>query len=122
MQTDFVKKQMPGNVREKTTVIPNASPVLSVHATPSTAKTCAYKIVSVGRLEFQKNFSLLIAASGLAFKGRDDWKLVIYGEGSLRSSLEQQISDLQLENKVELAGLTSSVFLKMADALSLIHI
>ena len=116
VQTELVKKQMPGHAISRTTVIPNASPVLSMRATPSRAQACTYKIISVGRLELQKNFSLLVEAAGLAFKGRDDWKLVIYGEGSLRFLLEQQIAELQLENKVELAGLTPSVFTKLAEA------
>ena len=58
----------------------------------------------------------MIAACELALKDRDDWKLVIYGDGSLKSALTQQISDLNLDNKVELAGLTSSVLSELAGA------
>ena len=116
VQTDIVKQQMPRNVRDRTIIIPNASPDFSTYANPSKMHEGVYKIISVGRLEYQKNFSLLIAASEMAFKNRDDWKLVIYGEGSLKTSLKQQITELQLHDKVELAGLSSSVYSKLADA------
>ena len=114
VQTEFVKNQMPVVVRDRTTVIPNASP--NFDARPLKTSGSAKRIISVGRLETQKNFSLLVEATELAFRGREDWSLVIYGEGSLRSSLEEQISKLRLGNKVQLAGLTSSVVSELANS------
>lgn len=46
-------------------------------------------IIGAGRLEKQKNFDLLIDAFADFYKTHSDYKLVIYGEGSLRTSLEE---------------------------------
>ncbi len=53
-------------------------------------------IIGTGRLEKQKNFPLLIEAFGMFYQRHPDYKLVIYGEGSLRGELEQQIAQLKL--------------------------
>lgn len=45
-------------------------------------------IVGAGRLEPQKNFKLLIDAFCLFYEKHEDYKLIIYGEGSLRRELE----------------------------------
>lgn len=45
-------------------------------------------IVGAGRLEKQKNFHLLIDAFAEFYKKHTDYKLVIYGDGSLRDELE----------------------------------
>lgn len=61
-------------------------------------------IVSVGRLTKQKNQKLLIEAfSDIAGK-HPNTKLVIYGEGELRSELEALIDELGLTDRVSLPG------------------
>lgn len=72
-------------------------------------------IVSVGRLASQKNFRLLINAFNEFSENFDDYSLVIYGEGDLRSELEQQIAILGLENKVSLPGATTDVLDRIKD-------
>ncbi|MBC3767647.1 glycosyltransferase [Neptunicella marina] len=58
-------------------------------------------IVAVGRLSAQKGFDLLLQA----FSQLDnDCYLIIFGEGELRSALQQQISQAGLDARVELAG------------------
>ncbi len=57
---------------------------------------------SIGRLSEQKNYSLLLKALS-HFKGFD-FKLMIVGEGELRSDLEREIVNLGLSDKVELLG------------------
>ena len=61
-------------------------------------------IVSVGRLEKQKNFDLLINAFSLFEKKNPDYKLIIYGEGNERNKLQEKIRSCDLENKVVLTG------------------
>ena len=49
-------------------------------------------LLAVGRLDAQKGFDWLIEAfSNLADK-HPDWDLVILGEGSLRTTLEEQVA------------------------------
>ena len=73
-------------------------------------------IVSVGRLDSQKNQKLLIDAFYEVNKKYPDFNLIIYGEGILRNELEQQIKFLGLEKKVELPGNISNVLDKIRDA------
>ena len=55
------------------------------------------EIVSVGRLNKQKNQRLLISAFADIYKTYPAFKLIIYGEGPERQSLEQYIKDLNLD-------------------------
>ncbi len=57
---------------------------------------------SVGRLHPVKNYPALIEACSLL--RRDDWRLVIYGEGPQRSELEQLVARTGLSDKVTLPG------------------
>lgn len=75
------------------------------------------RIVTVGRLEPQKNHSLLVDAFGFIHSEYPDYKLEIYGEGSLRESLQLQINSLGLANYVTLCGYTSDVFQILQDSL-----
>lgn len=75
-----------------------------------------YKIVmAVGRLEPQKNFDLLIRA--FTYIRYSKTRLIIIGEGSSRTKLENLIGKLKLKNKVTLIGWRNNVFpyLKKAD-------
>ncbi|GAM59550.1 glycosyl transferase [Vibrio ishigakensis] len=62
------------------------------------------RLVSIGRLEPVKGYQDLIPALSQFFKVHNDWKLDIYGEGSLRGRLEKIIIENDLENHVFLRG------------------
>ena len=66
-------------------------------------------IVSVGRLERQKNQQMLINAVEKVRKRVPDVRCELYGEGALRDELQQTIDRLGLQNKVLLAGEKSNV-------------
>jgi len=62
------------------------------------------RFVCVGRLSEQKGHLMLIeAASQLAAEGRS-FKLILVGDGPLRSQIETLITQLKLENHVEITG------------------
>lgn len=61
-------------------------------------------IGSVGRLEPQKRFDLLIRAVGDLRGRRPNIRLLIAGDGSLTTDLQQQIRDLGLEDACRLIG------------------
>lgn len=73
-------------------------------------------IVSVGRLEEQKNFELLIDAFSLISKKYNEYKLIIFGEGSKRKSLEKKIENLNLTSKVFLPGVENNIKEKIYDS------
>jgi len=61
-------------------------------------------IVGMGRLEVEKGFDRLIRAFHLIEAACPGWKLLIVGEGSLRSELTQLVTSLGLERRIELSG------------------
>lgn len=67
------------------------------------------KIVTVGRLEKQKNHAMLIKAYSEFFKKNRNYTLDIYGEGSCREELETLIENLHLEHKVTLHGQVDNI-------------
>lgn len=67
------------------------------------------EIVSVGRLEPQKNQELLIDAFSMVSKTHEDVVLKIYGEGSLKNKLQNKIDVLGLTERVFLMGAKSDV-------------
>ncbi|MCM3023151.1 glycosyltransferase [Weizmannia ginsengihumi] len=64
-------------------------------------------ILSVGRLEYQKGFDILINSFAKLVRMGYEGTLVILGEGSLRNELSKLISDLNIQNRVLLPGFTN---------------
>jgi GalNAc-alpha-(1->4)-GalNAc-alpha-(1->3)-diNAcBac-PP-undecaprenol alpha-1,4-N-acetyl-D-galactosaminyltransferase len=65
-------------------------------------------ILAVGRLNHIKRFDLLIE-SFKKVKNRDDWKLVILGDGEDREKLESLIVSLEMSHEVLLEGKVKNV-------------
>ena len=75
-----------------------------------------WKIVSVGRLDAQKNQKMLIDAFAKMKEKFPNYKLYIYGEGSLRTQLSKQIKMLGLSGNVILKGNVLDIHSQIADA------
>lgn len=91
--------------KPKIKVIPN-----SLTFYPSEVSKCENKkIISVGRLEYEKGYDILIEVWKEVFEKHKDWILEIYGEGSLRKELEEKIEKLGLENSLLLKGTVSNI-------------
>ena len=67
------------------------------------------KIISVGRLEEQKGYDILINVWNIVSKKYPDWILEIYGEGSERENLQNKINKLGLEKSFLLKGATKDI-------------
>lgn len=93
-------------VRRKSNVIMNPL-MMSEHIRWKGTKS--KRIVSVGRLEPQKNQRLLIDAFCRVSERHPDYVLDIYGEGSLRDELQARINELRLENVIYLRGYSSDI-------------
>lgn len=72
--------------------------------------TNLFNIVSVGRLAEQKGFDLSIEAAAVLKAINFQFNWFILGEGSLRSQLEKQITDLNLNGHVFLMGNQSNPY------------
>ena len=66
-------------------------------------------VISMGRLEHVKNFSSLISAFNIVAQRHPDWTLKIYGDGSLKESLQNQINGNGLQNNVFLMGFSNDM-------------
>ena len=66
--------------------------------------------VAVGRLEREKGFDLLIDAFAIIASGDPKATLSIYGEGSLRQSLEDQRDRLGLKGRIAMPGWTRPIW------------
>jgi glycosyltransferase involved in cell wall biosynthesis len=80
-----------------------------------TAKTCPV-ILAVGRLEPQKNYTMLLRALALVRKTRE-CRLIILGEGPLRDELACEIERLGLKDSVDLHGFAPNAmsYMRAAD-------
>ena len=71
------------------------------------------RVISVGRLEYQKGFDVLIRVFARIHEHFPDWILDIYGEGTLKEELQHQIDDLSLLGIVNLRGTTDRILSEM---------
>lgn len=69
-----------------------------------------HTVVALARYEREKQLDLMIEAFAAATRHEHrEWHLHIYGDGSLRSQLEGQIKQLNLDDRVHLMGRTDDV-------------
>jgi glycosyltransferase involved in cell wall biosynthesis len=71
--------------------------------------------ISVGRMVPQKNFSLLVDAFSVVNKEIES-RLIILGEGPLKSDLEEQINNLSLTEDILLPGFVNNPYKYMKNA------
>lgn len=74
------------------------------------------RVVSVGRLNEQKNFALLIRSFANLGTEFEEYKLDIYGEGPERQSLQMLIDNLEISDRVTLCGAKKNVQMLITDA------
>ncbi|MDD3052058.1 MAG: glycosyltransferase family 4 protein [Candidatus Cloacimonetes bacterium] len=66
---------------------------------PDKVSDCINKqVIAVGRYVYQKGFDTLIKSWSLVNKKHPEWTLRIYGEGSMKTELEELIRSLNLSN------------------------
>lgn len=113
-QTEDAKKWFPKKLQNKSTIIFNA---VKREFFEAKRNPVGGLVVTCGRLEVQKNHKLLIKAFSNVVRKISNAKLLIYGDGSLKETLQQLIDNLGLYDSVKLMGQTSDVVgtLEMAD-------
>lgn len=85
--------------------IVNPNPLVSVGEKKAENKI----VISVGRLDEQKGYSLLIDSWKYVAEKHPDWKLNIFGTGVLEDDLRNKILMVGLEDKVNLKGLSKEI-------------
>lgn len=86
-------------------VIPNPTSFCSFNSSTLNERV----VMSMGRLSTSKNFQSLISAFKIVVEKHPDWILRIYGEGSEKLSLINQIENLGLQNNVFMMGYSNDV-------------
>ena len=114
VQTERVKAFLPPTAKSKAVVIPN--PILRPPAYYQREATCYKKIVTIGRLEYEKAYDVLIRAFAHVCSSHPDWKLVIVGQGSLEDNLKKLCIHLCVQDQVEWLGSTNNVYNVLAKA------
>jgi len=103
--SEEVMSAYPQSLRKKMVVV--ANPVTTLpqgRADVSGSQMSRKVLLSVGRLEPQKDQATLIEAFSQVSKEVPEWDLRIVGEGTLRPQLENLVAKLGLIDRVELPG------------------
>ncbi len=117
VQTTLVKKQLPSFLKNKIEIIPNPVDPNETETTLNSGRTNQqYTAITVGRLEDQKDFTLLIKAATYLRSNRHQWKIDIYGAGSLRDKLQSEIASNDLSDFIRLKGATRNILTKLSEA------
>lgn len=114
-QTKEVQNYYGSFFYEKSIVIPNPVFIESMPKIQYTGER-EKKIVSVARLNKQKNQKMLIKAFSLILNEYPEYKLYIWGEGPERKNIENYIRSLGIQKSVFLPGITENVFEEIYDA------
>ena len=114
-QTKEAKEYFSKKIQQKSVIIPNPIDKKIIQRKVYTGKK-EKKIVAVGRLVEQKNHELLINAFNLVKDQIPEYNLIIYGEGSLREKLQEQIERLNLKERVFLPGNVDNIADKIENA------
>lgn len=90
---------------KKIKVIPNF-----INSIPQKISKCENKkVISVGRLDYQKGYDVLINIWKIISKKYPDWILEIYGEGPEKEKLQEKINRLGLEKTLLLKGINNNI-------------
>jgi glycosyltransferase involved in cell wall biosynthesis len=103
-QADVVVTLTEGDAREwqrarRVEVIPNFS-VMST-APSSLSHSASHRVIAVGRLEWQKGFDRLIDAWAMIGAEHPQWRLDIFGSGTMEEALNARIAAMESANNSE---------------------
>ncbi len=111
-QTEQARQWFPEKLKKKSRIILNevAEDFFKIKYSPKK------KIVAIGRLNEQKNHELLIKAFDNIASNYQDFNLYIYGEGPLRSKLQNLIDAQGLGERVFLMGIKENIAQVLSEA------
>lgn len=107
VQTKQIKSFYSEKLQRRTTIIPNPVTDEVFHIDECVRKEP--RIVAVGRLASQKNYPLMFSVFKKISSEFPNYKLIVFGEGPLRESLELMVNGLGLQDRVLMPGKTEHV-------------
>lgn len=107
----LTKRYSHGSKKKRPILIHNGINLPSTNAIllKSETEKVEFTLGSVGRLAEQKGYINLLAAMPKVLQWHPEARMVLLGDGELRSQLEAQVRELDLQNKVEIAGQVNNV-------------
>ena len=103
-----IKDQYLLPIRRRMVPIPNPVMPAIGEASPGALKR-RYTVLSIGRLDTQKDHPTLLKAFARVAAAYPEWDLRILGEGPMRPLLQEMVADLHLDRRVSLPGVTPDV-------------
>jgi glycosyltransferase involved in cell wall biosynthesis len=112
-QTDDARQLFSNKIQKKSSIIfnPIKEDFFHVEYTPK-----SNLIINCGRLEKQKNHSMLLDAFSIVKKIKLDALLEIYGRGTEYENLKRKIEELDLGDSVKLMGVEENIAGKLKNA------
>lgn len=111
-QTSYQQSCFPPEYGMKSYIIPNP---INILPQPNVSETEGL-VVTAGRLNSQKNHKMLIDAMSIVHMNNPNIQCIIYGEGELRTELQEIIESEKLTEVVRLEGMKSNVLDYVAKA------
>ncbi len=110
IQCEGHRELYPSFLRDRIVIIPNPVFPAKGKARPDVPDADGrFRILSVGRLCYQKNYTVLVKAFSIVASHFPGWDLAIIGEGEDRAKLEKLIADKRLSSRISLPGTNTSV-------------
>ena len=125
LQTREAYDFFPGYIRAKAVVLPNsinpeflkASEELETQGDGSSTNSAREKkIITVGRIDDNKNQKLLVDAYVRIAMQYPDWSLELVGDGSGKKSLEEYVRTLPCKDRINFTGAVNDVAKRMSVA------
>ena len=107
LQTTEAKEFFPSWIQKKAVVLQNSLNPEFIRPAYTGAKR--KEIVSVGRIDNNKNQKMLIEAFAPLATEFTEWNVVLYGDGDAKNTLEQRVSELNLEERILFKGVQSDI-------------
>lgn len=114
--SNLVARDYPLWIRRKMVPVTNPVSPTFLDITMNSGDRNLKRILSVGSFSKSKDHITLIRAFGLLARDFPEWSLRILGDGALRSQLELEVSNLDLDDRVSLPGVVTDVREEMSDA------
>ncbi|MBR5535131.1 MAG: glycosyltransferase family 4 protein [Clostridia bacterium] len=110
VQTEQIKSFYPKYLQKKMYVIENTLDTEKLDGQCEGEIEQENTIISIGRLEPQKDFKTLISAFEKIAEKYPDWKVKIFGKGDMKDELQEFIDNKGLGERVLLCGRTETPF------------
>lgn len=113
-QTEDAKGFFPKGIRKKSIILPNS--INPDFIRPRFTGERKKEIVMVGRIDDNKNPQLLVRAFAAICKDYPEWKVTLYGRGDSFQKVQKLIRDLQVEDRITMAGPQSEIHEKIYES------